>query len=248
MLKSLMRYLTPLLAVGAVIFIFTRGLSNITSITAGLTLVLVILFSATFAGLWPALFASFVSALCFNFFFLPPVGTFRIEGPHNIVSFGTYIITAIVVSRLSSAVNERAQEANRRRAEVEKLYKFAKILIETPNTSEGGATIAKRIVEIFGFEYCGIHVPDRHGRWKHVSLSSNEALELPQTILIHEATVDTIVDEYGKKVRYIVLKSPHGIVGIMAIRATKISHETLDAIASLVALTLERTGMVYQVA
>src|SRR4029077_14489501 len=35
-------------------------------------------------GLLPSLFASVVSALCYNFFFLPPIYTFTIADPHNI--------------------------------------------------------------------------------------------------------------------------------------------------------------------
>jgi K+-sensing histidine kinase KdpD len=150
------------------------------------------------------------------------VGTFRIDGPHNILSFAIYIVTAIVVSRLSSAVKEQAQEAEHRRVEVEKLYKFAKILIETPDSLEGTTTIAKRIVEIFRIEYCGIHVPDNHGRWKHVSLSSGDEISLPDAKLLHDATIDEMIDEYGKRVRYIVLQTPRGIVGVMAMRAENV--------------------------
>jgi hypothetical protein len=64
MIKSFVRYVAPLVAVGAVIFVYKRIFPDTTGITSGLTLVLVILFSATFAGLVPALLASVVSALC----------------------------------------------------------------------------------------------------------------------------------------------------------------------------------------
>src|SRR4029077_13604100 len=35
-------------------------------------------------GLLPSLFASLASAICYNFFFLPPIYTFTIADPHNI--------------------------------------------------------------------------------------------------------------------------------------------------------------------
>jgi uncharacterized protein DUF4118 len=41
-------------------------------------------------GLLPSLFASVVSALCYNFFFLPPIYTFTIADPHNIAAFALF--------------------------------------------------------------------------------------------------------------------------------------------------------------
>src|ERR1700728_640101 len=50
-------------------------------------------------GLWPSLLASVASALCYNFFFLPPVYTFTIADPHNIAAFTLFTLVAIIVSQ-----------------------------------------------------------------------------------------------------------------------------------------------------
>src|SRR5499433_2067886 len=52
-------------------------------------------------GLLPSLFASLASALCYNFFFLPPIYTFTISDPHNIAAFTLFTVVAIVVSHVA---------------------------------------------------------------------------------------------------------------------------------------------------
>src|SRR5262245_47622816 len=59
--------------------------------------VLVVLISATLFGSTPALLASICGILCLNFFFLPPYYTFTISDPENWITYGAFIITAILV-------------------------------------------------------------------------------------------------------------------------------------------------------
>ena len=51
---------------------------HINAATVSLALLLNVLFIATRWGSLPALLASFLALLCFNFFFLPPFGAFTI--------------------------------------------------------------------------------------------------------------------------------------------------------------------------
>lgn len=53
--------------------------------------------------------------LCFNFFFFPPLHTFTIADPQNLIAWAAFTITALVAGELS-------EYARRRRKEAEKLY------------------------------------------------------------------------------------------------------------------------------
>jgi two-component system sensor histidine kinase KdpD len=53
-------------------------------------------------GLLPSLFASVISALCYNFFFLPPIYTFTIADPHNVAAFALFTVVAIIVSHVAA--------------------------------------------------------------------------------------------------------------------------------------------------
>jgi two-component system, OmpR family, sensor histidine kinase KdpD len=89
--------------------------------TASLALLLVVLGTAALSPLWVAVAAAVVSAVAFNFFFLPPVGTLTIADAHNWIALGTYLIVAVVASQLSATARARAREATARGAEVTRL-------------------------------------------------------------------------------------------------------------------------------
>ena len=96
--------------------------SHINPITVALTFLLIILFVATAWGPKPAILASVLGAACFNFFFLPPLGTFHIADPENWIALLAFLITAVTVGQLSSRAKLRADEATEARQETERLY------------------------------------------------------------------------------------------------------------------------------
>jgi two-component system, OmpR family, sensor histidine kinase KdpD len=79
-------------------------------------------------GLWPSLFATVVSSLCYNFFFLPPIYTFTIADPTNIGAFVFFTIVAIVVSHFAARGRSRTVAAHERVRTVELLYAFSRKL------------------------------------------------------------------------------------------------------------------------
>lgn len=61
-----------------------------------------ILFTAVNYGLWPSLFASLLSTLAYNFFFLPPLYTFTITDPANILALIFFTVVAVLTSNLTA--------------------------------------------------------------------------------------------------------------------------------------------------
>jgi two-component system sensor histidine kinase KdpD len=90
--------------------------------TAALGFLLVVLFVATAWGWRPAVFASLLGLAGFNFFFLPPFGTFAIRNPDNWVAFFAFLITAVTAGQLSARAKRRAEEAELAKQEIERLY------------------------------------------------------------------------------------------------------------------------------
>ncbi|MFZ3309330.1 MAG: sensor histidine kinase KdpD [Xanthobacteraceae bacterium] len=79
-------------------------------------------------GLWPSLFASLVSALAYNFFFLPPIYTFTIADPHNVTAFGFFTLVAVIVSSVAARVRTQAVATAERARTTESLYAFSRKL------------------------------------------------------------------------------------------------------------------------
>ena len=79
-------------------------------------------------GLWPSLLASVVASLCYNFFFLPPLYTFTIADPTNVLAFFFFIVMAVIVSNVAARVRTQAVTAMARARTTESLYAFSRKL------------------------------------------------------------------------------------------------------------------------
>jgi K+-sensing histidine kinase KdpD len=115
-------YAAAILAIAALTGMLKGFGHHINPTTVSLTFVVTILLVATAWGSAPAVVASLVGIVCFNFFFLPPFGTFSIRDPDNWIAFVTFMVTAVTVGQLSARVRRRAEEAEGAKREVERLY------------------------------------------------------------------------------------------------------------------------------
>lgn len=97
--------------------------AHVNSTTVALGLLLVVLFVATAWGSRPAVLASILGVLSFNFFYLPPVGRWTIDDPDNWVALLAFLVTAVTAGQLSSRSKRRAEEADAGRREIERLYR-----------------------------------------------------------------------------------------------------------------------------
>jgi K+-sensing histidine kinase KdpD len=96
---------------------------HVNSTTVALGLLLVVLFVATGWGSRPAVLASMLGVVCFNFFYLPPVGRLSIDAPDNWVALFAFLITAVTAGQLWARAKRRAEEAESGQRENERLYR-----------------------------------------------------------------------------------------------------------------------------
>jgi K+-sensing histidine kinase KdpD len=115
-------YAVALLGVAAATALLKLFGTHVNSTTVALCLLLVVLFVATGWGSRPAVLSSLLGLMCFNFFYLPPVGRWTIDDPHNWIAFFAFLVTAVTAGQLSARANRRADEADAARREVERLY------------------------------------------------------------------------------------------------------------------------------
>ncbi|HUS07074.1 MAG TPA: DUF4118 domain-containing protein [Bryobacteraceae bacterium] len=127
MVVRITRYLAAL-AVVIVITAATRHF-GLNSTTVALLFLLIVLAAATFWGLGVAIAASLAALLAFNYFFLPPLGTFAVEDPQNWIALFAFLITAATASQLSARAQRRAAEAQQRGLETERLYELGRAIL-----------------------------------------------------------------------------------------------------------------------
>lgn len=115
-------YAMAIFCIAAVIAVLEPIHQQITAVTVALALLMSVLFIATLWGSRPALLASVLGVLSFNYFFLPPVGTWTISDAENWFALVAFLITAVIAGQLSAHAKRRAEIAEFRRLEIERLY------------------------------------------------------------------------------------------------------------------------------
>ena len=102
---------------GLTLIYYQLGVSDHTTIA--LSFLLIVLVVATVSQRWVAISTSLAAFFCFNFFFLPPVGTLWIAEPEQWVALFTLLTVSLVASHLSAEARRRAAEAAARAREAE---------------------------------------------------------------------------------------------------------------------------------
>jgi two-component system sensor histidine kinase KdpD len=85
-----------------------------------------VLASAIAWGLWPSLFAATASMLAYNFFFLPPLYTFSVGDPENVLALFFFLIVAVIVSNLTARTRTQVVTARLRAKTTAELYAFSR--------------------------------------------------------------------------------------------------------------------------
>lgn len=217
-----------------------HSLVNVNPTTVALTFLLGILAVSARWGLRPAIFMAVLATLVFNFYFLPPVGTLTIADPQNWVALAAFLVTAIVASQLSERARREAESANARRAETERLYKFSQQLLLDDNVAALLNAIPQYIVECFGVGAAAISLLSRPDIYRSDTVRNILASHDLQLVAMRgEPQMDP-----ERRVVIMPLRMGLRVVGSMGISGVMLSRETLDAMCSLIAISIERAGAI----
>ena len=134
--KQLLGYGVALVVICAATVVLKSFGDHVNPTTVALTFLLLVLFLASAWGPKPAVLASVVAATSFNYFFLPPVGTFIISDPHNWVAIIAFLLTAVTVGQLSARAKQRTEEAELGKREIERLYEELRAAFERASHAE----------------------------------------------------------------------------------------------------------------
>jgi two-component system sensor histidine kinase KdpD len=134
--SGLWSYLLVVLGIAAVTGVLAPLRHEINTTTIGFAFLLFVLSVAIVWGSRPALLASLVGMLCYNFFFLPPTYTLTITEPQNWIALAAFFITALAVGQLSARARRRAEEAEAGRIENQRLYEDLQEAFERASEAE----------------------------------------------------------------------------------------------------------------
>ena len=234
-----LRYALAATAVAVVIYGY-RGLHIHNPTTVALTLLLTVLVISASWGLRVSIFTSVIATVGFNFYFLPPIGTFAIADPQNWVALFAFLTTAVIASELSERARREATNAVERRKDVERLYDFSQKLLTSDNVVELLNQLPDFIVGGFAVRTAAIALPDRPDIYRSSADTGDvDAHDLQLVCSRGEPRVDT-----ARGLALMPLKMGLRTMGSLALSGSSLSRQTLEAMSSLIAISIERVRAV----
>jgi two-component system sensor histidine kinase KdpD len=233
-----------------------RAADVVNATTIALAYLLVVLFAASLADVVSAVVTSAAAMLCFNYFFLPPVGTFTVADPHNWVALFAFLIVSIVASRLSASARAQAQAAMDRRNELTRLFDLTRDILLTTEHEGALAAIARHVSRRFELDTVAICVPSPVGGWR-IEQGGETSPALAEEELDRAFAAAAGAVEFDARTRsyggHRELSTPAGpitltpvrmgtrAVGVLATAGRPLEAGTRDAVAGIVAIAFERS-------
>jgi two-component system, OmpR family, sensor histidine kinase KdpD len=201
--------------------------------TVALMFLVTVLLTSAYWGLRYAVVMAIGATAAFNFFFLPPVGTFTIADPQNWVALFAFLVTALVASNLAERARREAESAKQRRRELEKLYGLSQRLLASENVLELLNALPQYLQETFSVGSAVVMAADHPTVYRSSLDAKFEESVLRSTLLRGEP-----ITQGG--VSYVPLRLGMRTVGALGVTGDELSRETLDALGSLAGLAIER--------
>jgi two-component system sensor histidine kinase KdpD len=234
--RSALRFLVAAALVAIITTVYFKGIQAANT-TVALTYLLAVLVISTVWGLIYAAFAAVAATVAFNYFFLPPIGSFEIADSQNWVALFVFLATALIASQLSERARREAVISDRRRHEVERLYSFSQQLLLRENVLELLNIIPDQVVQTFGATAAVLLLASNQKLY-YSDLAAQSLVDAEELKLVLARGTPKVDNEQG--VHYLPLRMGMRFVGGIAVAGGSISRETLEALASLVAVAIER--------
>jgi two-component system sensor histidine kinase KdpD len=240
---AVFRWALSFLVLAGIVLVYQRWL-HVSQTTVALTLLLFILVLASRWSLRLSIVLSIAATFCYNFFFLPPVGTLTIADPQNWLALLAFLCTAVIGSRLSQKARNEAEDARSRQRELETLFRLSRELLQTENVAELVSMVPRVVVGVTLARSSALFLlePERIYQAGQERISEVEFPHLRQQAT-NLSSAQCRDDEI-----FIPLRAGVRPRGLLLLRGALLSMETADAIGGLVSIAIDRAQALEHVA
>jgi two-component system sensor histidine kinase KdpD len=204
--------------------------------STGFLYLLAIVMIAMQLGFGAATFSSFAAAACLNYYFVPPIFTWRVDDPGNWVALFAFEFTALIVSRLSTTAQEHAQVASLQSSDRQKLYQLSRGVLLMDREKPPCGQMLALMRETLGIESAGLFYAEEPKTYSIGPDAREMELAARATYMMDRSLDDT---ENGVWQR--VLRLDGKAVGALTFQSRGLSPDVVDAVSSLTVIAIERS-------
>lgn len=212
-------------------------------------------------GRGPAVFASILAVLVFDFFFVPPFHTFAVADTQYVVTFAVMLTIGLVISTLTSRLLAQIENTRQRERRTSSLYELGKQLSSLYGNVFLVGAAGGKVAEMLGGEVA-IYLRRPSGTpelaFGHDTTIGKHAVSLPvaQWVIEHDQLAGAGTNTLPNAVAlFFPLTGSQGTHGAIAIRVPDTERlldpefrRLLDACANQLALALERDQLAIEAA
>jgi two-component system sensor histidine kinase KdpD len=206
---------------------------------------------ALFLGRGPVFFAGTISALIWDYFFLPPRFTFIISSAEDAVLFGAYFVIALVLGQLVARIRTQEKAERRREQRAVALYQLTRELAQAGTRDEVVWQLMTEVNRALHAE-AAIVLPIGRGLAAHpdslLELSEKD-LSVAQWAFHHRQAAGRFTDNLpGPEAMHLPLTTERAVLGVLVVKLpdetlTLAQRDLLEAYARQTALVLDRVAL-----
>jgi len=199
---------------------------------------LMVILAAFRWGVWEATAVTIGAFLCLDYFFTDPLFSLRMTNSSQWIALGVFEFVGLLVGRLSGEARQQARNANEERNKIAHLYELSRLVLLIDHHKPPGQQISDFVQNAIGVESVALFDPAAND-YGEAGANRPEVRDLARRVWAQDSDSDSVAKSEHTWAR--VLRAGGRRIGAIAMRKQGLNALTVDAIASIAAIALERS-------
>lgn len=214
---------------------------QLTTSSVALLLLLAVFLCASIWQSGPGVLAAILATLGFNFLFLPPLYTFTIEDPRNVAALFVFLVSGLLIGRLSALSRQRLGLLEAERRDLIALTQLSQGFLADTNRESLLGIAADRLRQALQCEQVAILLADERGELSERTETPNTRIreDLAQ-LAYRQGNSASFPSELGGTDIYLPIPVGLQRAGVLVARGFQSSERMAEACALLLGLAVER--------
>jgi len=209
--------------------------------TIALLLLLAVFLSAWLWQSGPGVLAAILATAVFNFFFLPPLYTFTIQDPRNVAALFVFLVSGLLIGRLSAVARRRLEEVEAERRDLTSLTRLSEAFLSDTNRESLLGVVVDRLRNALQCEQVALWIGGETGTVKEAAATPGTRIREDLVELAwRQGSSASFGSELGGTDIYLPVSIGVQRTGVLVARGMRSSERMAEGCAVLLGLALER--------